>query len=238
MKILSQIKTIAAVVILFLASNSSFAQEASKNIPVQGFTEVSVSSGIDLYITQGTTESLNIRSTSNELLKDIVVEKEGNRITIKFKNNMSWNRMFKNQSIKAYLNYKTLNALRASGGSDVFTQNTLNSNTLSLSASGGADLKMALACKNLTVEISGGSDADLSGKTENLNARSSGGSDLNAFSLSAVNAKVSASGGSDAEVSVSAALEANASGGSDITYKGNPSVKKNSSASGDVRKAG
>lgn len=225
--------TLVAIALISSFSLTSKAQD-SKNVSVKNFNGITVSSGIDLYITQGATESLVIKG-SNELIENVIVEQNGADIAIKYKSGVNWSSLFKNQSIKVYVNYKTLKRLGASGGSDVYTQNTLKTDILSIAASGGSDLKLALACKDLSLSISGGSDAELSGNAENFKLNASGGSDVDAFSLPVSYAKASVSGGSDANLNVSKILEASASGGGDISYKGNAALNKTStSKSGDV----
>ena len=225
-----------SLVLLFLvlSSSLSFAQ-TRRNFPLKAFNGISVSSGIDLYLTKGNTEALNIQSDASTL-KEIDVVQNNGMITIRFKDHFNWNRILSSKPVKAYLNYKTLLSIKASGGSDVYTQNLLDSRDLTLTASGGADLKLQISCSNLSVQISGGSDADLTGRAENMVVSLSGGSDLNAYNLMVSSAKVNASGGADAKVSVSRALDANATGGSDIYFKGNPAVRKNDSKSGDVKR--
>ena len=222
-----------AVLFLMLTSYIAKAQE-TKNFTTKNFNSIGVSSGIDLYLTQGSSESVSIKSDS-ETLKDIVVEQSGNNVTIKFKDGINWGGIFKNRTIKAYVSFKTLNAIAASGGSDVFTQNQINTDKLAIRSSGGSDLKLNVVCRDLSIQSSGGSDIDLKGKAENMSIQSSGGSDIDAYEFIADYAKVQASGGSDVNLYVNKGLEASASGGGDVSYKGNAALKKTSSSkSGDV----
>lgn len=229
------LKTLAILLFIVVFSYSSKAQE-TKNVGVKNIKSITVSSGIELYLTQGGSESLNIKASS-ELLKNVVVELNGGNLVIKMKEGINWSSMFKNQSIKAYVNFKTLSALTASGGSDVYGQNQLKADKFALRSSGGSDIELALVCKDLELQNSGGSDIKLTGRAENMILQTSGGSDVNAFGFVVDYAKVSASGGSDANINVVKGLEAGASGGSDVHYKGNASLKKTSSSkSGDVTK--
>jgi len=223
----------SALLLMMLASYVTKAQEA-KNFPVKNFNSISISSGIDLYLTQGGSEAVTIKSDT-ETLKDIIVEQSGNNINIKFKDGINWGGVFKNRVIKAYVNYKTLNALAASGGSDVYTQNQLKTDKMAIRSSGGSDLKLNVVCEDITIQSSGGSDINLKGKATNMSIQSSGGSDIDAYEFITEYAKVQASGGSDVSIYVSKGLEASASGGGDVSYKGNASLKKTSSSkSGDV----
>jgi hypothetical protein len=219
-----------------LFSSSVFAQY-TKNIAVNNFSKVSVSSGIDLYLSQGTTEAAKVVG-DKELVEKIVLQKEGNHLTIRFKENTSWSGLFRNrQGIKVYLTFKNLDELSSSGGSDVYTQNTIKTNRLTLASSGGSDVDMNIVCKDISIKASGGSDVDLKGSATNMNLDISGGSDVDAEAFSVDYAKVHASGGSDADIRVNKALEADASGGSDVTFSGDASYKKTSSSkSGSVKR--
>lgn len=228
--------TLIAIVYIALSANSTAikAQE-NKDITLTNFTEVSVSSGIDLYLTQSSSENIRVNAHA-DLLKNVVVEKKGNNLGIRYKDNISWGRLFKGQSIKVYVNYKTLQAISASGGSDVYSQNTLKTDKLSVSASGGSDIDLNVVAKDIQIRTSGGSDVNLKGSATNMEAISSGGSDIDALAFVVENARVTSSGGSDANIHVTKALEVTASGGSDVNYKGNPAVKKSSGKSGEINK--
>lgn len=234
MSFLNLLKTSTLLLLAIGISSNTVLAQNSRTVSVKSFNELTVSSGIDLYINQGNSESLTIKG-DDDLIKNVIVEQNSGALTIKYKDGINWGRMFSNQSIKVYVNYKDLNSLTASGGSDVFTQNTLKTNSLNLKASGGADLKLTLAVKDLNLTISGGSDADLKGSGENFVVSASGGSDVNAYGYVVNYAKVNVSGGSDANIYVNKALEAGASGGGDVNYKGSAVLKKTSSSkSGDV----
>jgi hypothetical protein len=228
--------TLIAIVFIALSANSTaISAQENKDIAITNFTEVSVSSGIDLYLTQSNSENIRVNAHT-DLLKNVVVEKKGNNLNIRYKDNISWSRLFKGQSIKVYVNYKTLQAISASGGSDVYSQNTLKTDKLSISASGGSDIDLNVVAKDIQIQTSGGSDVNIKGNATNMEASSSGGSDIDALGFVVENARVSASGGSDTNVHVTKALDVTANGGSDVNYKGNPAVKKASGKSGEVNK--
>ena len=234
MKITQLIRTGTLALVAVLSGLCVNAQ-SSRNVTIKSFSSIGVSSGIDLYLTQGTSESLTIKG-ENDLIKDVVIEQNGANLSIKFKEGINWGKLFKNQSIKVYVNFKTLKAIAASGGSDVFTQNTIQTDVLNIAASGGADLTLTLNCKDLQVAISGGADLSLKGSGENMIVTASGGADVDAFGFTANYARVTASGGADVNINVVKGIEAGASGGADISYKGSGVLKKtNSSKSGDVR---
>lgn len=229
-------KNLSNTIFLFFIIISSYTAKAqeSKNFAVKNFSGVSVSSGINLYLTQGNSESVTVKA-DGDLINDIVVEQENGNISIKFKEGFKWTKMFNNKVIKAYVNYKTLNSIAASGGSDVYTQNQMKTDKLAIRSSGGADVKLDLVCTDISIQSSGGSDISLKGKATNMTIQSSGGSDVDAYEFITDYAKVQTSGGADVDIYVNKGLEAAASGGGDISYKGNAALKKTSnSKSGDV----
>jgi hypothetical protein len=228
-------KTTAVFLLISTFTALTALGQQTKAFPIQNFNEISVASGIDLYLTQGSTESVKLK-TGEEIFKNLVVEKNGNHLTIKYKDNNSWQRMFQGQKIVAYVTCKNLNGLFASGGSDVFSQNTINTDQLTVHSSGGSNVKLNLTAKDVDLQSSGGSDINIKGKATNLIIQSSGGSDINAFEFMVENARVNSSGGSDVNIHVTKALETHASGGSDISFKGDAALKNSSSKSGQVRR--
>lgn len=210
------------------------AAQSSRSISAKNFTSIGVSSGIDLFITQGNTESVVIQG-KEDIIKDVVVEQEGSNLIIKYKEGINWNRLFRGAEIHVHVTVKKLTALSASGGSDVETKNTINTDKITLKSSGGADMDLSIVCKDITISSSGGSDINLKGSAENMILNTSGGSDVDAFEFKVNYAQVNSSGGSDANIYVNKGLTANATGGSDIHYKGNAALKKvSNSKSADI----
>lgn len=202
---------------------------------VSNFNGIKVSTGIDLYITMGTTEEVKIVA-HDDIIDKIITEVKGGKLHIYTKQSNNWfNWNGSNQTRKAYVTVKELVSIDASSGSDVKSENTLNGEDLKVSASSGSDVAIDIFYKNVWVDTSSGSDAKLSGKVKTLNAEASSGSDIEAKDLESKICKVSVSSGSDATVNVSDELYANASSGADVRYYGNPQVKDiNESSGGDV----
>jgi len=225
-------RKITVIVLAIILSASITAQEKETR-SVSDFSAISVSSGIDLYITQASEVALEVVCRKDDLHK-LRTEVEGNTLKIFMKGNSSWN--WNNKTVpKVYLSFTELHKLTASGGSDVYGQNVIEQTALNISSSGGADIYLEVKTADLKLTTSGGSDIKIKGATESLIASSSGGSDINARELKAQKVKVTTSGGSDALVWAEKEIVANASGGSDITYYGNPEIKQlNESGAGDI----
>ncbi len=203
-----------------------------KDRAVSGFTGLTVSSGIDVYLTQGNSEKLtfDVKGVDEDRVMS-TVERGTLKLYIERKSFSGWN-FGRNTYVKAYLTFKQLTNLRASGGADVFGQGTLSFNDLTVDASGGSDVKLTLKAHNVNVEASGGADAILQGSAQLLNANGSGGADLDARKLTVDVCRANSSGGSDVYVNASQELTMQASGGSDIYYYGSAKVLSKSKSGG------
>lgn len=225
---------ILTLVVLFGVNATVLASNETETRKVKEFNEIKVSSGIDLYLEMGDTESVKIVA-DDEIIDEVVTEVKDGTLRIYMKRN-NWFNWGGNKTRKAYVTVKELTVLQASSGSDVRSENTLKGESLDVRASSGSDIEIDVFYKNLSCETSSGSDARLSGITKTFKAEASSGSDIKASELESKICKVRASSGSDATVNVSDELYAKASSGADIKYYGNPGIRDtDESSGGDVR---
>lgn len=232
-------KTIQKLAILFLISivgiNSSVYagnRDKTENRNVKNFSEIKVSTGIDLYISMGNSEEVKVVA-DDDIIDEIITEVRGDVLHIYTKRNNNWFNWGKlNQTKKAYVTVKELNGIDASSGSDVKSENTLKGESIDLDASSGSDIDLDLIYKNIKLDTSSGSDAKLSGKAKTFEAEASSGSDISARELETAICRVRVSSGSDATVHVTDELYAKASSGGDVRYYGNPSIKDTDESSG------
>ena len=182
---------------------------------VSGFHAIEVSGGIDLYLSQGE-EAVAVSAAKDEYRDKIITEVKNGVLKIWFdwKNNLriDWT----NRKLKAYVSFKNLDAIEASGGSDVDVDGSIRTAKLDLQISGGSDFDGKIESDELKVSASGGSDVKISGRTTRLTIDASGGSDFGSYEFAADICNIEASGGSDVHVTVNKELSANASGGSDV----------------------
>jgi hypothetical protein len=223
--------------ILFLSSLSLFAQDlVTQNRNVSNFKEIQVGSGIDLYLKQSNTEILVLTAPSDKIGKIITEVHNGVLKIYVERSNWNWNWSSKS-SPKIMLSFKDIVALRAGGGSDVYSEGRLLFDKIAIDASGGSDIKLDLTAEIVDCEASGGSDAVLTGSAKYFKGNASGGSDLKAKDLRTQSCVITSSGGSDAYVWVEKDMKANASGGSDIYYYGRPtSISVNKSGGSDINR--
>ena len=209
-----------------------------RNVP--GFHGVKISGGIDLYITQGTTEGVAISVNDSKYRNNIKTEVEDGILKIYYDAGMgihiNWGGA---RNMKAYVTIKDISELQASGGSDVYVEGSLQATALNLHLTGGSDFHGQVNTGIFTVKQSGGSDVKVSGKAGNITVDANGGSDFIGYDLVSDNCDIDASGGSDVYITVNKQMNVKASGGSDISYKGDCVIKNyHASGSSDVHRKG
>ena len=223
--------TIVALISFSCIGGRDYGPMEKESREVRDFDRIEGSHGIDVLLTMGNKEELEV-SAPEDLLEHLVTEVKGGKLKIYYDRSFNWS-----NDTKVYLTARKLEGINTSGGSDLTGENLLKSKSLDLKASGGSDIRLEVSVRNLEVHVSGGADITLSGDAERLKANSSGGSDLKAFDLVVQEADLESSGGSDIKITVEEELIARASGGSDIEYRGNPRIlDTNTSSSADIKK--
>ncbi len=204
----------------------------SEERTVDDFDGLKVSSGIDVFIKQGSEISLLLEADENlhEVIRTEVVD---NTLRIYTDQNIRSAR-----SKKIYLVYKELNSIRVSSAGDVKGENTLQTGKLRIDLSSAGDLELDLKADAVYCDVSSSGDARLSGTTDLLEADLSSAGDLHAYELIARKCKVSCSSAGDARVYGTEEFELNSSSAGSIYYRGEGNVvnARTSSAGSVVRK--
>jgi hypothetical protein len=193
----------------------------------KGYNAINVSGGIDLYISYGD-EAIAVSASETKYRDKIKTVVENGVLKIWYDDNkFSWN---DKKNLKAYVSFKNLKSLSASGGSDILVEGSIKTDELKIDISGGCDFKGRVEVNNLDVDQSGGSDVDIYGTAKKVSISASGGSDFNGYNLMTDYCEAEASGGSDIEITANKEISARASGASDITYKGSAALKESKSS--------
>jgi len=218
-------------------SNFSFGVKGNGNVETverhisDDFTEIKVSRGLDVYLTQSDDVSLSVQADEN--LHDIIMtEVENNVLRIYAGENISYA-----ASRKVMVNIKNIEKITSTSGSDVYSTNTIIAEHLELKTTSGSDMELNVDADVIDCKSTSGSDLRISGKTNKLYAEATSGSDIKAGNLKAKICKAKATSGADVTVNTTEELYARATSGGDIKYRGNPeTVSKKDGVSGSVRK--
>jgi hypothetical protein len=205
---------------------------------VGAFHAIEVSNAIDLVLKQGNEDGVAVSATDADLRDRIVTKVENGVLKIYIDTKkFHWNWAWQDRKMKAFVSFKMLSALGASGSSDVYVDGSIRGDDLRIDLSGSSDFKGGVNVRNLTLSQSGSSDVKLTGTAGNIRIDLSGASDVNAYDLTVDNCTVHSSGSSDVHITVNKELNVEASGSSDVFYKGGAEVvKSRTSGSSSVSK--
>ena len=176
---------------------------------ISGFTGVKVSSGIDVYLSQG--NSFEVRVEADENLQEVIVtEKEGNILIVKTERVSIRNA----KSKKVHVTLPDLKEIKISSA---------------------GDLRLEVDAQRIDLDISSSGDADIDGTADEFNVSLSSAGDLNAFDLIAANVDVDVSSAGNASVHATDEISMNASSAGNINYRGDARViHSQSSSAGNI----
>lgn len=190
------------------------------------FEIISVQQGINLFITQGGSVKMSVEADEN-IMDLLITEVKNNELKIYFEKNV-----YQAKARNVYLTASTISEIKASSGSTVKSENTIQEKSLNLDSSSGSSIKIHTNADEISTEASSGSTITIFGKSKTLTANASSGSSINAKELKTENVFTKASSGANIDVNVTGKLTAKASSGGAIDYKGNPAEVTKESASG------
>ncbi len=232
------------IVACALLSAGVFAQDAStindpnaKPRQLNGsFTVITVSDGIDLFLTEGTSESLAVSFSDAKYEERFVTEVTDGVLKIYYNNKgINWADNSR-KKLKAYVSFKTLEKLDASGGADVSLLAPINVNILAMKFTSGSGLTGKLNAKELTIEQNSGSVIDISGTAEKIKIDVSSGASFKGYDFAANYCDAKATSGAGIRISIQKELNAKANSGGGIHYKGDGVVKELNVSSGGIVK--
>ncbi|MDT3404223.1 head GIN domain-containing protein [Mucilaginibacter terrae] len=242
-------KTIATILLataLVAGATQTFAKPAitvkayhtdEQDRKLSGFSSVSVSGSFDVYLTQGSIESVKVEADADEIDK-IVTEVDNGvlKIYTKRTTGLTWNWGGNKKRIVRVV-AKDLHKIGLSGSGDVFFTDGFRTQDMVVSLSGSGDIKGKLDVKKLDVSIVGSGDISLSGRAETSAVKVSGSGDYKGSSLTTVSTSVRVVGSGDASVNVSGKLDASVAGSGDIRYTGGvKQISTSKAGSGDIHK--
>ena len=232
------------ILVSAIFSTAAFAQEktvindtnAKARILNASFSAVSVSDGIELYLTQGTEESLAVSYSDEKYAEHFKTIVENNVLNIYYDNKgINWNDNNR-RKLKAYVSFKSLEKLTASAGANVKLQAVINVNNLDMKFTSGSYFKGNIKAKEITVDQNSGSDLNLSGSAEKLTAAVSSGASFKGFDFTVDYCEAKASSGGAVHISVQKELSAKANSGGGIHYKGSAVIRDIDISSGGIVK--
>lgn len=233
------------ILLLSCISLSTFAQDetvndanAEKRTLTGSFNAITVSDGVDLYLTQGNEESIAVSAADEKVLERFKTEVENGTLKIYFESKgLTWLHIDK-RKLKAYVSFKTLEKLQASSGTSVLIKGVLKVDNLECSVTSGAHFSGQVNIGDMQIDQNSGSTCDITGKADKLKVEVSSGAIFKGYDFAVDFCDAKATSGGGVRVNVTKELAAKANSGGGIRYKGNAVVKDLSvSSGGSVKKA-
>lgn len=190
------------------------------------FSAVKVGSAIELILTESNEEKVVVSANEPKVRDKIKAEISNGELKIYYDNDwgvkINWTR---NDYMRVYVSYKTLNSVKASGASSVKFENDWKAGNATLKLSGASSFKATLKADKLDAELSGASMATVSGSVSSLSMEATGASTFHGFELNTINSDLEVHGASSAHVQTDKEIKVEASGASTVRYKGNAVIR-------------
>lgn len=203
-----------------------------KERPASYFDGISVSTGIDVYLSQGNGEKIIVEADEN--LHDYLVTEVKDRTLRIYFDNVS---IRSAERKRVYVTMKDVTKLKTSSAGDIIGETPVKCGDILLESSSAGNIRLELYARNVNVKISSSGDISLTGEAETLNADLSSAGDLNAWDFKVKDADIDVSSAGDADIYVTHKLVARVSSAGDVRYAGEPEIiDARTSSAGTVRK--
>jgi hypothetical protein len=237
-KVLLSLITLVTVV-AFAQEKTVIADANAQQRTISGsFTGINVSSGVDLYLTQGNEESVAVSASDQKYMDRFKTVVENGVLKIYFDSKGIIDFAINDKrKLKAYVSFKTLEELHASSGADVKIQGSLDLADLDMKFTSGSSFNGKIKAKALTVEQNSGSSINISGSAEKIKVDVSSGAIFKSYDLAVDYCDAKASSGGSVRVTINKELSAKANSGGGVKYKGDAVIKEiNVNSGGSVKK--
>lgn len=197
----------------------------------QQFTKISVSTGVNVIVEQGSPAEVEVETDDN-LIEYIITKVENGTLIVKIDGNIDMM-----TTINVRVKTEVISSLESSSGSSITSKNKLQGTSITLKSSSGSEINTELEYETVSCESTSGSEIKASGKALRLETRSSSGSEIDAANLAANEVYAQSTSGSSTVVKPIVKLDAKASSGSSIDYVQEPkNISKEETSGGSVDK--
>ena len=234
-------KNLSSLFILTLLFNTTLSAQNWKNkitgegpvvertLKVANFTGVTLAFSGDIFIKQGSTQSVKVSGQQN-IIDNIKTEVKNGVWYVGFKNPVR-----RSSGLKVYITMPKLTSAGLSGSGNLTTQGNFNGiGDLPVKLSGSGNISLNISAASVESTISGSGNIKLSGTANSHSIRVSGSGNVQSYDLKTSDCKVAISGSGNCNVHASNALDVRISGSGDVRYHGSPKVNSKVSGSGNV----
>lgn len=213
-----------------ISGNGNVVEE---NRPVEPFSAIDIGGVLNVYLTQGDTESVTVEADEN-LLDLIIIENRGNTLRVHLKKGID---IKKAKEKNVYITLRSINELEVGGVVNVKSTNALTADEFDLDIGGVGNTDLELRCDRLNAQAEMVGNLTLRGEVREANIKNGGVGSLKAFDLKVDRLIIKNSGVGSAEVQAQDEISITSSGVGSVRYRGDAVVKElSTSGVGTVKK--
>lgn len=199
---------------------------------ISGFNGVDVAGSFDVYIKQGSTESVKVDAPS-DVIGRIVTEVKGGVLKIHTKQDGNWS--WGNDKVAIYISVKGLSSINLTGSGNIYFEDGIKTKAIRLSVTGSGDVKGKIDVQTVDSKVTGSGDITVVGRASDSNVRVTGSGEFHGADLVTVNTAVKVTGSGDAKVNATVKVNASVAGSGDVHFnRSAPQVTKSVAGSGDI----
>ncbi len=194
------------------------------------FTSLKVSTGIDVYLSQGEKESITVEADEN--LHEYILTEVRNGVLYVYSNVSLRNA----RSKKVHVTMNRIESVSTSSAGDIKGVTLLAVDKITLITSSAGNIDIEIKASEINARISSSGDITLRGNSDLLVASLSSAADLRSTELTVSMADIDVSSAGNARITVTESLKARASSAGSVFYGGKPEfVDAHSSSAGRIR---
>ena len=204
-----------------------------ENRPVEPFSALEVGGVLNVYLSQGDTESLTVEADEN-ILNLIETENRGSTLVVKLKKGVN---IKKAERKNVYITLRSIDELEVGGVVNVKSETPIAIEKLKLDIGGVGNTDLELRGDQLDIKADMVGNVTLRGEVQEANIKNGGVGSLNAFDLVVNKLTIKNTGVGSAEVHAQDEISITSSGVGSVRYQGDAVVKElSTSGVGKVKK--
>lgn len=189
---------------------------------VTGYSGLDVSHAFNAYVNFSDTEESIVVEANENLQQYIICEVRNGKLTIKLQDRIfvKWGQ----STMNVYITTKYLNEFDASGASNIYLEDPLIVDDLSVDLSGASNFEGEVYVSDMVADISGASNLILTGTADYARMDVSGASTVEEYDFVTNWFDADLSGASNAYVTINDRIDLEASGASTLNYMGEGTI--------------